>query len=149
VSFVAGLYLATPAVLHRYGIPATEVHAASDVLSSRSDLAGLQVFYPGDRAGSGITHPTMQTIDALPLYSSDPGTLITNKAMRTLGLQPITAAWLIQARGPLTTAQIQTAQKAPPAPASTSRLEPSRHRSPRCATGQPSPASSSRSACWG
>jgi putative ABC transport system permease protein len=32
--------------------------------------------------------------------------------MRTLDLQPITAAWLIQARGPLTTAQIQTAQKA-------------------------------------
>jgi putative ABC transport system permease protein len=32
--------------------------------------------------------------------------------MRTLGLQPTPAAWLIQTRHPLTAAQIQTAQKA-------------------------------------
>jgi putative ABC transport system permease protein len=54
----------------------------------------------------------MQNVDGLPSYTSDPGTLITSKAMRTLGLQPIPAAWLIQTRGPLTSAQIQTAQKA-------------------------------------
>ena len=54
----------------------------------------------------------MQNVNGLPLYTSDPGTLITSKAMQTLGLQPIPAAWLIQTRGPLTTAQIQTAQKA-------------------------------------
>ena len=112
MSFVANLYAATPAVLHHYGIPAAEVDPASDILSSRSDLSGLQIFYPGDRAGSGITNPKIQTIRRLPLYTSDPGTLITSKAMQTLGLQPTPAAWLIQTRGPLTTAQIQTAQKA-------------------------------------
>jgi putative ABC transport system permease protein len=123
VSFVANLYAATPAVLARYGIPATEVDPASDVLSSRSDLAGLQVFYPGDpngpggggqdgRGGSGIADPRFQVIKELPVYTSEPGTLITTKAMRTLGLQPTPAGWLIQTRHPLTTAEIQTAQKA-------------------------------------
>ena len=115
VSFVANLYAATPAVLHHYGIPATEVDPTSDIVSSRTDLAGLQIFYPGDRAGhrvQGITDPKIQSIGQLPIYTSDPGTLITSKAMQTLGLQPIPAAWLIQTRGPLTTAQIQTAQKA-------------------------------------
>ena len=128
VFFVANLYAATPAVLDHYGIPAAEVDPASDVVSSRSDLAGLQIFYPGDRGGpssgaapdspgglpnggSGITDPKIQNIEQLPIYTSDPGTLITTKAMNTLGLRLIPAAWLIQTRGPLTTAQIQTAQR--------------------------------------
>ena len=112
VSFVASLYAATPAVLRHYGIPAAEVDPASDIVSSRDDLAGLQIFNPGDRAGSGITDLKIQDINRLPLYTSDPGTLITTKAMHTLGLRLIRAAWLIQTRGPLTTAQIQTVQKA-------------------------------------
>src|SRR5205823_2933360 len=95
------------------GIPAAEVDPTSDIVSSRSDLTGLQIFYPGDRVGrSGITDPKFQNVNQLPIYSSDPGTLITTKAMRTLGLQPIRAAWLVQTRSPLTPAQIQTAEKA-------------------------------------
>jgi putative ABC transport system permease protein len=129
VSFVATLYAATPVVLDHYGIPAAGVDPASDIVSSRSDLTGLQIFYPGDRGGpprgasrgspgglpnggSGITDPKIQIVHQLPTYTSDPGTLITTKAMRTLGLQPIPAAWLIQTHNPLTTAQIQTAKKA-------------------------------------
>ena len=113
VSFVANLYAATPAVLHHYGIPAAGVNPTTDVISSRRDLAGLQVFYPGDRGGrSGIADPKFQNINQLPIYTSDPGTLITAKAMRALGLQPIPAAWLIQTAHPLTPAQIQTARKA-------------------------------------
>ncbi len=114
VSLVVGnLYVATPAVLAHYGVPATEVAPTSDVISSRSDLTGLQIFYPGDRRGpSGITDPRIQDVNHLPTYTSDPGTLITTKALRTLRLQPIPAAWLIQTRNPLTTTEIQTAQKA-------------------------------------
>jgi putative ABC transport system permease protein len=134
VSFVANLYAATPAVLTRYGIPAGEVAPTSDVVSSRSDLAGLEIFYPGAQAGppsgggsaasgsggtggppngsqDGISDPTIQTVGRLPMYTSDPGTLITGKAMQTLGLQPILTAWLIQTHAPLTVAQIQTAQR--------------------------------------
>ena len=63
VSFVANLYAATPAVLDHYGIPAAEVDPASDVVSSRSDLAGLQIFYPGDRGGpsSGAAPSTLRS----------------------------------------------------------------------------------------
>jgi putative ABC transport system permease protein len=123
VSFVANLYAATPAVLDHYGIPASEVDPTSDVLSSRRDLSGLQIFYPGDgsdrpgrptanRVQDGITDPAIQNFTELPIYTSDPGTLITTKAMRTLGLQPAPAAWLIQTHGALTPGQIQTTQQA-------------------------------------
>ena len=114
MSFVANLYAATPAVLHHYGIPATEVDPTSDIVSSRTDLAGLQIFYPGElrNHAPGITNPKIQIFNQLSVYTSDLGTLITSKAMQTLGLQPIPAAWLIQTRNPLTTAQIQTAQTA-------------------------------------
>ncbi len=147
---VGNLYAATPAVLERYGIAATEVDPTSDIISSRRDLTGLQIFYPGDRSElSGITDPKIQNVDGLPLYTSDPGTLITTKAMQTLGLQPIPAAWLIQTRGPLTTC---------PDP---DRSEGGRQRRPLrrdpdgagvadacCATGQLPRASSWPSACW-
>jgi putative ABC transport system permease protein len=112
---VGNLYAATPAVLDYYGIPAAEVDPASDIISPRGDLTGLQIFYPGLRAGhrvEGVSDPKIQDIKQLPLYTSEPGTLITPKAMQTLGLQLIPAAWLIRTHNPLTTAQIQTAQKA-------------------------------------
>ncbi len=117
VSFVANLYVATPAVLHHFGIPVTQVAGTTDIISSRRDLSGLQVFYPGDqggpnRASSGIAKPTIQEVAQLPNYTSDPGTLLTSKALRTLGLQPIQAAWLIETGEPLTPTQIQTARNA-------------------------------------
>lgn len=119
VSFVANLYAATPALLHRYGIPAAEVDPTSDLISSRSDLAGLQIFYSGVEhsgqgpagGGSGIADPNFQTLERLPTYTSDPGTLITARAMRSLGLQPTPGAWLIQAPHPLNTGEIQTARR--------------------------------------
>ena len=119
------LYVATPAVLAHYGITASQIDPTSDVVSARTDLAGRQVFNPirsgpprpdpaagAARGPDGIAHPTIQTVTRLPMYSSAPGTLITTHAMHTLGLQPIPAGWLIETTGPLTTAQIQTAQKA-------------------------------------
>jgi putative ABC transport system permease protein len=113
VSFAAGLYVATPAVLEHFGIPASGVDPASDIVSSRTDLSGLQIFYPGvSTRETGIADPKIQNIGGLPLYTSDPGTLITAKAMRALGLQSTAAAWLIQTPQPLTVAQIQTAQNA-------------------------------------
>jgi putative ABC transport system permease protein len=130
------LYAATPAVLAHYGIKADQIDPTSDIIASRSDLGGLQIFDPDlsgppgasataqpsgspstkgsgvPRGPAGITHPRIQTVTQLPRYTSEPGTLITSHAMQTLGLQPIPAAWLVQTSGPLSTAQIQTAQKA-------------------------------------
>jgi putative ABC transport system permease protein len=127
VSAPITLYAVTPAVLAQYGMKAAQIDPTSDIVASRSDLAGRQVFLPilsgpptpdaGPAPGrskrpEGITHPTIQTVRQLPVYTSQPGTLITGRAMQALGLQPIRAAWLIQTGNPLTTAQIQTAQKA-------------------------------------
>jgi putative ABC transport system permease protein len=129
------LYVASPAVLAHYGIKAGQIDPTSDIIASRSGLGGRQIFDPilsgppsgtasaqPSRTGSqepglrnrpeGIAHPTIQTITQLPTYTSEPGTLITSHAMQTLGLQPISAAWVLQTSNPLTTAQIQTARKA-------------------------------------
>jgi putative ABC transport system permease protein len=129
VTSLITLYVATPAVLDHYGIKASQIDPTSDVIASRSDLGGLQIFAPIGRSGppggtapdksaglpkpsTGIEHPKIQTLKQLPAYGSDPSTLITSHGMQTLGLQPIPAAWLIQTSNPLTTAQIANAQKA-------------------------------------
>ena len=46
ISPVASLYVATPALLQQYGIKASSIDPAADVISSRTDLAGLQIFLP-------------------------------------------------------------------------------------------------------
>jgi putative ABC transport system permease protein len=127
VSQPMALYAATPAVLAYYGIKAGAINPSSDILASRTDLGGLRIFDPGrlgppapdaarvpglPRRLEGITDPTIQTVEQLPVYTSEPSTLITSHAMQTLGLQPIPAAWLIGTSNALTAEQIRTAQKA-------------------------------------
>jgi putative ABC transport system permease protein len=128
VSTMIPLYVATPAVLAHYGVNANQINPASDLIASRRDLGGLQIFNPSltsAPAGGGpapsagaprrsvaITHPTIQTLKQLPQYTSEPRTLMTRHAVETLGLRSILAAWLVQIRNPLTSAQIHTAQKA-------------------------------------
>ena len=99
------LYIATPELLAHYGINAGDIDSTADVVSSRTDLKGLSLGYGRDE----VQQPKIQTV-ALPAYSSDPNTLITAHAVRTLGLQALRAAWLIDAPEPLTTTQIDAAQ---------------------------------------
>jgi putative ABC transport system permease protein len=115
------LYVATPALLAHYGIKPGQLEPGIDIITSRNDLGGLQVFMPdlspgpkseGTRRPSGITHPNIQVSRQLPVYTSDPNTLITTHAMEVLGLQALPAGWLIQAQHPLTPAQLATARKA-------------------------------------
>jgi putative ABC transport system permease protein len=103
---VTPLYVATPALLAHYGIQAADVDPTADVLSSRTDLTGLQVV--ADRAN--IEHPKIQSV-ALPRYHSDPNSLITTHAIQTLGLQMLPAGWLIRSGHPLTTAEVDTARR--------------------------------------
>ncbi len=110
VSQIVSLYVATPAVLDFYGIPASRVNTSSGILSSRPNIDGLQLF--GPRQLDQTPTPTLQTFRQLPTYGSAPGALITPGAMETLGLRPLPAAWLLQTPHPLTSAQIATAQKA-------------------------------------
>jgi putative ABC transport system permease protein len=122
VNGMLGLDVATPAVLDHYGITAQEIGSGTDIVSSQSDLRGLQIFDPtagpvgpaGGRRPQPITatHPTIQTVRSLPAYTSDPSALITSHAMRSLGLVALPSGWLLQTPHALTGAQIDTARQA-------------------------------------
>jgi putative ABC transport system permease protein len=101
------LFVATPAVLQHYGIKPSEINPTTDILTSRSSLAGYQLF------GSGRLpdwQPKVQTVP-LPAYTSDPTTLITTQALTSLGLTSVLVGWLIQTPQPLTATQIDKAQQ--------------------------------------
>jgi putative ABC transport system permease protein len=120
---VVQLYVATPALLSHYGIKPTQINPTADVISSRSDIGGLQIFLPilgpgGPGGPKGVrpqqprvvTNPHIQVLKQLPTYTSDPSTLLTVHGMRALGLEPTPAGWLIETPHPLTTAQVATAR---------------------------------------
>jgi putative ABC transport system permease protein len=116
------VYVATPAVLHHFGITSGQIDPASDVISGRTDLSGLDLFDPSVGFGPPDQQPAtprrdtfnvkIELLKGLSPYTSDDGTLITTQAMQRLGLQPLPAAWLIQTSGPLTGAQISAARNA-------------------------------------
>jgi putative ABC transport system permease protein len=114
INAVRTLYVATPAVLDHYGIPATKEDRPADVVAYDSHLDGLQIFTPRNSPGPAAvaSHPNIQVLPQLPRYSSDPGALITVRTMQELGLQAIPAGWLIQTAHPLTAAQISAARAA-------------------------------------
>jgi putative ABC transport system permease protein len=109
------LYVATSQVLAYFGIKPADIAPTADILTSDRELAGLQVLSPEPGLpgrSPGIAHPRIQILKQLPAYTSAPVALITSQAVRTLGLQPLPAAWLIQSKQPLTPAQIATARRA-------------------------------------
>jgi putative ABC transport system permease protein len=114
------LYVATPSLLAHFGIKPSAIDPTADLLSARTDLAGLTIFVLDSRFGPGSpgppkvkdVTPKIQTFAQLPRYTSAPGILLTTGAMRRLGLEAVPAAWLIQARRPLTSQQYQTARTA-------------------------------------
>jgi putative ABC transport system permease protein len=100
---VAPVYVATPALLARYGLHAADVAANTDLLTSLRQLHGLQLSY-------GFRQEFVPRTQAAPLprYTSAPTTLITTAAVERLGLQPTPASWLVQTSRPLTSAQLST-----------------------------------------
>ena len=59
---------------------------------------------------SCLANPVIQEVSALPSGTSAPNTVITEHAVRTLGLQATTAGWLIQTPHPPTAVQITNAR---------------------------------------
>jgi putative ABC transport system permease protein len=131
------LYVATPQLLHAFGITSPEYSPTADILTMRpglSGLSGMQLNYgnakgPGPNSpgpgqnpttfpcprGSCLANPAIQEVSALPSGTSAPNTVITEHAVRTLHLQTgpgAVAGWLIQTTNPLTSAQIHNAQLA-------------------------------------
>ncbi|MGP0029208.1 MAG: hypothetical protein ACLPVF_01740, partial [Acidimicrobiales bacterium] len=124
--FSGTVYVATPQLLRAFGISASSVAPAADILTMRPGLAslsGMQLVYgnsgggqvgpggPGGGPGGAIANPPMQTVGALPAGTSAPNTVITEHAVHELGLQTSVAGWLIQTPHPLTAAQITNARQ--------------------------------------
>jgi putative ABC transport system permease protein len=128
------IYVATPQLLHEFGINSSEIDPNADILSSRpglSGVSGLSLDYSsGNKGGPGggpsrctaatgcLAHPVIQEIGALPSGTSAPNTLITEHAMREFHIQASTNDWLVQRPQPFSAAQISSAELA----ASTAQL---------------------------
>ncbi len=134
-SWSGPVYVATPQLLQAFGIKASQVDPAADILSMRPGLSGIsrmQLSYgkgpqdnigpgggngPGNGpqsypcpAGSCVANPVIQEVSALPSGTSAPNTVITEHAMHQLGLKASAAGWLIQTPNPPTAAQITNAR---------------------------------------
>jgi putative ABC transport system permease protein len=126
------VYVATPQLLAAFGIKASQVDPAADVLTARPALSGIsdmQLVYGSYFSGDGppgggrqnafpcpanecLANPVIQEAGALPAGTSAPNTVITEQAVRRLGLQVTSAGWLIVAPHDPTAAQITNARLA-------------------------------------
>jgi putative ABC transport system permease protein len=127
--FNGAVYVATPQLLRAFGIKASQVDPAADVLTMRpglSGLSGMQLVY-GNYFGSNgggrgsqnlfacpptecLANPVIQEFGALPSGTSAPNTVVTEGAIRRLGLRVGTQGWLIVAPHDPTAAQITNAR---------------------------------------
>jgi putative ABC transport system permease protein len=136
-SWVGAIYVATPALLHAFGIEASQIHPTTDVLTMRHGISTLskmelsygdvgQTIAPGRARGAGppvgvaalggrsgsVHNPVIQEVGALPSGTSAPNTVITEHAVQQLGLQTTTSGWLIQTAHSLSASQINSARLA-------------------------------------
>jgi putative ABC transport system permease protein len=121
---IAGLmYVATPALLKAFGITASEVNPAADVLTVRAGLlstGGLGLVSgsylaqspPGCPAGLCILNPVIQEVGKLPAGTAVPNMVITEQAVRALHETIVPVGWLVQAPAALTPVQINAARQA-------------------------------------
>jgi putative ABC transport system permease protein len=133
-SWSGPVFVATPQLLAAFGIKASDVNPAADILTMRPGLSGishLQLVYGGYFSGKGpgggnppgngaasypcppgecVANPVIQEVSALPSGTSAPNTVITEHAIHTLGLSTGISGWLIQAPHPPTAAQITQAR---------------------------------------
>jgi putative ABC transport system permease protein len=127
------VYVATPQLLQAFGIKASDVNPAADILTMRPGLSGLsqmQLIYGNDQGGSRgghapqdvgsnsypcpkghcLANPVIQQVNALPSGTSGPNTVITEHAIHALGLRASVSGWLVQTPHPPTAAQITNAR---------------------------------------
>jgi putative ABC transport system permease protein len=136
-NWTSSIYVATPQLLRAFGITQSQVSPTADILTMRpglSTLSKMQLLYRtlpcvgtargcppgpgGDNTlpcvtGYCLNNPVISELSALPSGTSAPNTLITEHAIRQLGLASsiTTQGWLIQTAQPLTASQIHSAQQ--------------------------------------
>jgi len=118
------MYAATPALLKAFGISASEINPAADVLTVRAGLpstGGLGLVSGGYLAqapnapcpaGMCVLNPVIQEVGKLPAGTAVPNTVITEQAVRALHETIVPVGWLIQAPSALTPVQINAARQA-------------------------------------
>jgi putative ABC transport system permease protein len=123
-SWDGAVYVATPRLLHAFGITAAQVSPDADILTMRPGLASLtnmQLDYGGYKFGPPssdcppsfcLANPKIQQVSALPSGTSAPNTVITERAVRQLHLTVSTSGWLVESPVSLTAGQISAAQHA-------------------------------------
>lgn len=121
---VGGLmYVASPALLKAFGISASEINPAADLLTVRAGLpstGGLALVSgsylaqspPGCPAGLCVLNPVMQEVSKLPPGTAVPNIVITEQAVRELHETIVPVGWLVQAPSALTPVQINSARQA-------------------------------------
>jgi putative ABC transport system permease protein len=125
-SYSGPLYVATPQLLKAFGVTSSNIEANAEVLSMRPGFAAIsnmQIVYGNYFSGKGpsrgswpcpksdcLANPVMQEVDALPAGTSAPNTVITEYAVKHLGLTPITSGWIIETAKPLSAAQLTGAR---------------------------------------
>ncbi|WP_034214787.1 FtsX-like permease family protein [Actinoplanes subtropicus] len=100
------LLVATPALLQRYGIDPASVDPSADVLTARTDLSRYDLLTGAERPHKW--QPVIQRV-TLPVYTSEPIVLLTDRGMRSLGLTRTAVGWLVQAPAALTPDQVDKA----------------------------------------
>jgi putative ABC transport system permease protein len=120
-NFSGTVYVATPALVARFGIRQNEIGASTDILTMRPGLASepdMQLcFLPPVNiyacpAATNISDPVIQTFTSLPSGTSAPNTVMTMHAVQALHAKMTLAGWLVQAPKPLTAVQISSARSA-------------------------------------
>jgi len=125
--FTGTIYVATPALLKRFGIAASSIDPRALVLTSRPTLPGasnLALVYGAawsnpnpQRGGAGrcppgscVRNPRVQEVSSLPTGTSAPNTVLTELAVRELHLRTSVRAYELTTRSSLTALQVQSAR---------------------------------------
>ena len=135
-TFNGQIYAATPQLLRAFGIPSSAVDPRADILTSRpgfSAVTGLSlqwckvpmqvgkgfsgpgggVIFNSTCPSSGrLAHPVVQELGSLPAGVSAPNFVVTEHAIRTLGLRTSPTDWLVETPSAVTASQVKTAQQA-------------------------------------
>jgi putative ABC transport system permease protein len=101
---VGVLYVATPELLGRLGLDPATVNPRADVLTAQTGELRFANVSGAEAA------PTVQPIQ-VDAYTSAPTSLVTSDGLGRHGWQARPAGWLVEARAPLTGAQIARARQ--------------------------------------
>ena len=106
-TFVSQPYVATDAILARFGIDPSTIDPATDLLTTRAGTALLDVTQRPDPTSA----ERVERVGLSP-FSSAPSSLITESALERHGWQRTRAGWLLEMDEPLTERQIAAAREA-------------------------------------